>query len=57
MSRGGRGKRDETCGGNIVRAEHVRGIGRTDEDNISLSERRRSGLEMWGVSEEIGSGR
>ena len=43
-----RGEKDETCGGNVVRVEHVRGIGRTDEDNTSLSERRRSGLETVG---------
>lgn len=45
MSRGGGGETKETYSGNVVRAEHVRGIGRTDEDNMSLSERRRGGLE------------
>jgi len=46
VSRGGGSEKDETCRGNVVRAEHIRSTGRTDEDDTSLSNRRRGSLEM-----------
>ena len=42
MSRGGCGEEEETCSGQVVGAEHV---GRTNENNMALCERRRDGLE------------
>lgn len=44
MSRRDESEKEETRSGDIIRAEYVRGIGRTDEDNMSLSERKRGGL-------------
>ena len=45
VSRGGGVEKDETCSGNVIGPEHVRGIGRTNEDDMSLCEHRRDGLE------------